>query len=160
MKNKTKAIIVFAGAAFLMLFLTVDINAQRYGRRGGPGGPGTGFGPDSVKVERMIDRMTEMLSLDDSQAAKIKEIHYAHIAEAQKHREKMRELAEKNREEMEKSRKEMDEAVLSVLTDEQKEEFKDFRPGRGRGYYGPGNPPDDNRPGRGKGKRGPYCPYR
>jgi len=85
MKNKMKSVFMVMTAAILTLLVTVDANAQRYGRRGGfggPGGPGgPGFGPDSLRVDWMVDRMAENLDLSDKQAAKIREIHYAHVAE-------------------------------------------------------------------------------
>jgi Spy/CpxP family protein refolding chaperone len=163
MKNRMKSILMVMTAAVLMLLVTVDANAQRYGRRGGPGGPGgpgsPGFGPDSSSVDRMVDRMSEDLDLTDKQAAEIREIHYAHIAEAQNHRQEMREIARKHREEMDETREEMDEEIMDVLTNEQKEEFENFRPGRGQGYYGKASPRFDNRGGRGYGRRGQGCVY-
>lgn len=158
MKNIQNSNKVMMIATLLMLFFTVGANAQRYGRRGGPKMQNPLVLTDSARVDRMVDRMAEDLALSDSQVEKIRKIHYTHIEEAQKHREKMRAIAEKNREEMDESRKEMDRAIMDILTDEQREEFENFHPGRGRGYFGPDGPCYNSRPGRGR--RGFYCPFR
>ena len=148
------------GASLVMLLFAAGVDAQRPGRQNRPGFAEPPVRPDSAMVDKMMDRMAENLSLTGSQKEEIRELHYAHMADARKHQEKMRETAANHREEMEKSRQEMDKAITDVLDEGQKEKFESFCPGQGPGQYGPRGKYSGNRPGRGLGRRGYDCPYR
>lgn len=160
MKTQMKSKVILISASLLMLFTAGNVNAQRFGRQGGPGMYPDCNWPDSTRVDRMVERLAEDLELTDKQAEKIREIHYARVAEVQKHRSEMRKQAAEHRKEMDETREKIHDDVLAVLTDKQKEEFEDLRPGRGRGEFGPCGPNYRNFRGKGPGRRGGYCPYR
>ena len=160
MKAQMKSKVILISASLFLLFTAGNVNAQRYGRQAGPGFYPDRNLPDSTRVDRMVERMAVDLELTGKQAEKIREIHYARVAEVRKQRAEMRKQAAEHRKEMDETREKVHEDVLAVLTDDQKEEFENLRPRIGRGEFGPRGPHHRNFRGKGPGRRGGYCPYR
>jgi len=97
--------------------------------------------PDSSKIVKMVEELSNELSLSESQKAEITELHFAHFAEAKAKMEQNKAEHEKNRESMDASRKEFEAQVSELLTDEQKARFenlmKNRRPPRQKGNRKP-----------------------
>jgi len=113
-----KTILPYGLVLSIMLMVSFfNINAQRHH-------PGHHTPPnDSTFINKMVENMSEELSLTEEQKKEIKELHLAHF---KKVRDEMKDDREKNRDEMEKMKEKLENSVLEVLNDEQKERYKKY----------------------------------
>lgn len=97
--------------------------------------------PDSGQIAQMVDELTTTLALSDKQTTKILSLYTDHFAELRTKMENDKSQREDQRKTMDNHRKNFEEQVKTVLTDEQKEQFKTFlrenTPQHGPGSRGP-----------------------
>ncbi|AWW30907.1 DUF4890 domain-containing protein [Echinicola strongylocentroti] len=121
----------------LMTFTVFAADAQqRKGRKE--------MSPDKM-AERITDKMTEELDLDEAQQKEVYELNLKSSEERMEAREKAKEEQEANREQMKADQEAQEKALQEILTPEQLEKWKEYQKEsmdnrRGRRGRGPGRP--------------------
>jgi len=95
--------------------------------------------PNDDQINEMILKMTDELSLNDSQKEKIRNMYFTHFAELRRKVEQHKKARENERKDMEQMRINFEKQVKLILTDEQQTKFDTFR--------------KENRPKGGKGRK-------
>ena len=122
MKRKMKTIGMILTAMVFMVFVSSHLQAQDQRRPHHPP-----MLPDSTHVVKMVDQMAEELSLSNEQKATLVKMNLAHFKEVRGIVEQDRAAREKTHEKLEAMRKQFEGQMESVLDDQQKEQFKQFR---------------------------------
>lgn len=133
--------LVPAAIIFLLFTFVHSIFAQQRPQGGRPQGPPI---PDSTQVVQMVDHLTEKVSLTDEQKTEMLNLHFKHFEELRLLVDSNKPQMDALREKHDAHRKKFEDAVQSILSDEQFKAFQKFmesnrpprqgtRPGRNRG---------------------------
>lgn len=111
MKRKFKNVLVTMLAVFVTIY-TVNISQAQQGRQQGP--PPI---PDDAQIEKMVEDLSESLSLTDDQEKQVSEKYFAHFDEV---KVKM-EAGRPSRDDMESLKTDFEKDLKSVLTKDQQD---------------------------------------
>lgn len=130
-----KKMVKLTGMIALTLLLTAYSAYAQPGHGKGQRGQFNHWGPDSCRVQLMVDDLAKELSLSDKQRHEIEELHYAHMAEAQELRGNYRNDCVRERNARLELREKIDIETRKVLDKGQQEKYDDFISER-RGPHG------------------------
>lgn len=83
--------------------------------------------PDAERIEKMVENLTEKLSLSEDQKVKIQDLYTSHYEKVAELRETYGDDRETQRAERKNLRSELEESITALITDEQNTAYEELK---------------------------------